>query len=71
MPDDDKFTKAIEEQRRRELSEAIDRGRSGEDGGFSEIRGDLIEKDGVPDHIREYEIGAGWMDSAEDHAADN
>jgi hypothetical protein len=25
----------------------------------------------VPDHIREYEIGAGMVDSAEDHAGDN
>jgi hypothetical protein len=70
MPDDDKFSKAVDEQRRRERDEAVERARDDE-GGFSEIRGDLVEKDGVPDAIIEYEVGAGWVDSAEDRAGDN
>jgi hypothetical protein len=69
--DDDKFSKAVDEQRRRELAEAVEKARRGEDGAFHEVRGDLIENDGVPDHIREYEIGAAFVDSAEDHAGDN
>jgi hypothetical protein len=68
---DDKFSKAVDEQRRREVAEAVERARRGEDSGFSEVRGDLVEKDGVPDAIIEYEVGAGWVDSAEDHAGDN
>ena len=70
MPDDDKFSKAIDEQRRRERDETVERARDGE-GGFSEVRGDLVEKDGVPDAIITYEVGAGWVDSAEDRAGDN
>ena len=71
MPDDDKFSEAIAEQRRRERDRAVERARSEEGGGFSEVRGDLIEKDDVPDHVREYEVGAGWVDSAEDRAGSN
>ena len=71
MAEDDKFSKAVDEQRRRERDEAVERARNEEDGGFSEIHGDLVEKDGVPDAIIEYEVGAGWVDSAEDHAGDN
>jgi hypothetical protein len=66
-PDDDKFSKAVDEQRRRERDEAVERARRGE-GGFSEVD----ETDGVPDKIYpDVEIGAGWVDSAEDHAGDN
>jgi hypothetical protein len=71
MAEDDKFSRAVDEQRRRERDEAVERARRGEDGTFSELRGDLVEKDGVPDHIREYETGAAFVDSAEDHAQDN
>ncbi len=70
MADDEVFEKAIEEQRRREREEAVERARRGE-GGFSEVRGDLVEKDGVPDAVIEYEVGAAMIDAAEDHAADN
>jgi hypothetical protein len=68
---DDVFDKAIAEQLRRELGEAMEKARRGEPGTFWELRGDLVEKDGVPDHVREYEIGAAFVDSAQDHAQDN
>jgi hypothetical protein len=71
MADDDVFKKVEDEQRRRELAQAMERARRGEPGTFHEVRGDLVEKDGVPDHIREYEIGAAFVDSPEDHAQDN
>lgn len=70
MPDNEKFSKAVDEQRRRERDATVERARRG-DRGFSDVHGDLVERDGVPDAIIEYEVGAGWIDSAEDHAGDN
>jgi hypothetical protein len=71
MPVEDKFSRAVDEVRRRELAAVVERARDGE-GGFSEIRADVVERDGVPDAIIMYEVGAGlWCGSAEDHAADN
>jgi hypothetical protein len=72
MTKDDKFSKAVDEQRRRELGKAIDSARRGEHGGFSEVVDLVHETDGVPDKIySDVEIGVGFIDSAEDHAADN
>ena len=44
----------------RRRTELIERGKAEQDGGWHESRGDLIEVDGVPDHIREREVGACW-----------
>ena len=72
MADEEKFSKAIDSQRRRERDAAVDRARRGEGGGFSETDDYMHETDGVPDKIFPgVEVGAGWMDAAEDHAAEN
>lgn len=70
MAENRKFSRAADEQRRRERDAAVERARN-EDRGFSELRGELIEIDGVPDHIRVIEAGAAWVDSAEDRAGQN
>lgn len=73
MADDSVFSKAADEQRRRERDAAVERARNEEDGGFSEIRGYVMEdSEGVPDHIRVIEVGAAFVnDLAPDHAGDN
>jgi hypothetical protein len=74
MADDEKFREAIAEQRRREFYAARERVLRGEGhpGEFAEeVDAVLVDENGVPKAAIKYETGAGWVDSAEDHAGEN
>jgi hypothetical protein len=71
---DEVYTKAIAEQRRREFYAARERVLRGEGGPgefAEEVDGVIVDENGVPKAAIKYETGAGWVDSAEDHAGEN
>lgn len=70
----DVFSKAVGEQRRREFWASRDRVLRGEGhpGEFAEeVEAVLTDPAGVPKAVVTYQVGAGWVDSAEDHPETN
>jgi hypothetical protein len=72
MSQPDKFRAAQEALERRQRQAMVAAGERGHPGTVRVKIADLIERDGVPDHIREYVIGACYVDAvAPDHSGDN
>jgi hypothetical protein len=67
----DKFDRAqaeLERRQRRAMVAAADRG---DPGTVQVVIADLIERDGVPDHIRQYVVGACFVDAVSPPAEAN
>jgi hypothetical protein len=72
VTEDEKFREAAAAVLRQARDRAVERARDGEDG-FSVIRGDVTEIDGIPQAIINFEWGAAWLgaDDPENRAPDN